>query len=151
MHIDVDPTEIGKIVPAHVPIVGDAKLALAALVARLRASSTPTRRGSPSGGAGSAAGRRAPAARARAAEDGCVAPESALDALAAVLGDAIVTTDVGQHQMWAAGRLRFDAPRRWITSGGLGTMGFGLPAALGAQAARARTRPSSASPARARS
>ena len=52
-----------------------------------------------------------------------------------MLGDAIVTTDVGQHQMWAAGRLRFDAPRRWITSGGLGTMGFGLPAALGAQAA----------------
>ncbi len=52
-----------------------------------------------------------------------------------MLGDAIVTTDVGQHQMWAAGRLRFDSPRRWITSGGLGTMGFGLPAALGAQAA----------------
>ena len=61
--------------------------------------------------------------------------ESALDALDAVLGDAIVTTDVGQHQMWAAGRLRFETPRRWITSGGLGTMGFGLPAALGAQAA----------------
>ena len=46
-----------------------------------------------------------------------------------------MTTDVGQHQMWAANRLRFDRPRRWITSGGLGTMGFGLPAALGAQAA----------------
>jgi acetolactate synthase-1/2/3 large subunit len=64
-----------------------------------------------------------------------VAPEAALDALADRLGDAIVTTDVGQHQMWAAGRLRFEAPRRWLTSGGLGTMGFGLPAALGAQAA----------------
>ena len=47
-----------------------------------------------------------------------------------------MTTDVGQHQMWAANRLRFDHPRRWITSGGLGTMGFGLPAALGAQVAR---------------
>ena len=46
-----------------------------------------------------------------------------------------MTTDVGQHQMWAANRLRFDLPRRWLTSGGLGTMGFGLPAALGAQAA----------------
>ena len=55
--------------------------------------------------------------------------------LARMLGDAIVTTDVGQHQMWAANRLGFEAPRRWITSGGLGTMGFGLPAALGAQAA----------------
>jgi acetolactate synthase-1/2/3 large subunit len=52
-----------------------------------------------------------------------------------VKGDAIVTTDVGQHQMWAANRLRFDRPRRWITSGGLGTMGFGLPAAIGAQVA----------------
>jgi len=50
-------------------------------------------------------------------------------------GEAIVTTDVGQHQMWAANRLRFDRPRRWITSGGLGTMGFGLPAAIGAQIA----------------
>ena len=78
---------------------------------------------------------RAPAARRREASDGCVAPETALDALAGQLGDAIVTTDVGQHQMWAAGRLRFEAPRRWLTSGGLGTMGFGLPAALGAQAA----------------
>ncbi len=61
--------------------------------------------------------------------------EAALDALDAVKGDAIVTTDVGQHQMWAANRLRFQDPRRWITSGGLGTMGFGLPAALGAKAA----------------
>ena len=64
------------------------------------------------------------------------AAEAALDALDAVKGDAIVTTDVGQHQMWAANRLRFDRPRRWITSGGLGTMGFGLPAAIGAQVAR---------------
>ena len=116
------------------PVVGDAKLALAALVDAYRKLDAD-------------AGRldewwqrirgwqAAHPLRAPEPADGCVAPETALDALADVLGDAIVTTDVGQHQMWAAGRLRFEAPRRWITSGGLGTMGFGLPAALGAQAA----------------
>jgi acetolactate synthase-1/2/3 large subunit len=68
---------------------------------------------------------------------GAIHPAHALDALQrATGGDAIVTTDVGNHQMWAAKRLRFDAPRRWLTSGGLGTMGYGLPAAIGAQVAR---------------
>ena len=67
---------------------------------------------------------------------GAIGVAQALDALQAETGgEAIVTTDVGNHQMWAAKRLRFDAPRRWITSGGLGTMGFGLPAAIGARAA----------------
>jgi acetolactate synthase-1/2/3 large subunit len=129
VHIDIDPAEIGKNVPAHVPIVGDAKLALAALCREFEAMPTLPL---------DAWWRRIDGWRAqRPAREpsGCADPEAALDALGAVLGDAIVTTDVGQHQMWAAGRLRFDAPRRWITSGGLGTMGFGLPAALGAQAA----------------
>jgi acetolactate synthase-1/2/3 large subunit len=124
VHIDIDATEIGKNVAAHVPIVGDAKLALAALCrefAKLEAPPLDEWWSRIRGWQG-------------AAREPCDA-EAALDALDAVLGDAIVTTDVGQHQMWAAGRLRFDAPRRWITSGGLGTMGFGLPAALGAQAA----------------
>ena len=63
----------------------------------------------------------------------CGLEDGGLDALqAATRGQAIVTTDVGQHQMWAANRLRFDLPRRWLTSGGLGTMGFGFPAAIGA-------------------
>jgi acetolactate synthase-1/2/3 large subunit len=135
VHIDIDPSEIGKIVAAHIPVVGDAQLALSALCdvyGKLQAD--PTRlaewwhriRGWQA---------QHPLRRPEPAAHGCVAPEFALDSLADVLGDAIVTTDVGQHQMWAAGRLRFEAPRRWITSGGLGTMGFGLPAALGAQAA----------------
>jgi acetolactate synthase I/II/III large subunit len=135
VHVDIDATEIGKNVPVHIPIVGDARLALEALTRAY-------------GKLGAESGRLAAwwsrirgwqadhPARAPEPADGCVAPETALDALAEQLGDAIVTTDVGQHQMWAAGRLRFEAPRRWITSGGLGTMGFGLPAALGAQAAR---------------
>jgi acetolactate synthase-1/2/3 large subunit len=135
VHIDIDATEIGKNVPVHIPIVGDAKLALEALLAQLEKLRPDYGRlaewwGRIDGW------RAAHPARAPEPLDGCVAPETALDALAAQLGDAIVTTDVGQHQMWAANRLAFDAPRRWITSGGLGTMGFGLPAALGAQAAR---------------
>jgi acetolactate synthase-1/2/3 large subunit len=130
VHIDVDPAEIDKNVGAHIPIVGDARLTLAALadavthaparagwwerIARWRDAHPP---GEPVNG-------------------DAISPEWALDALQDALGGgAIVTTDVGQHQMWAANRLRFDRPRRWITSGGLGTMGFGLPAALGAQAA----------------
>jgi acetolactate synthase-1/2/3 large subunit len=135
IHVDVDPAEIGKNVAAHIPIVADARHALAAIAADLAGlGADPARldawweriRG------WQAAHRDAPGGA-----DGPIDPEAALDALqAATGGDAIVTTDVGQHQMWAANRLRFDAPRRWITSGGLGTMGFGLPAALGAQVAR---------------
>jgi acetolactate synthase I/II/III large subunit len=135
VHVDIDATEIGKNVVAHIPIVGDAGLALAALLGayeRLDAD-----RGRLAGWWARIRGwQAAHPPRAPEPADGCVAPEAALDALAARLGDAIVTTDVGQHQMWAAGRLRFERPRRWLTSGGLGTMGFGLPAALGAQAAR---------------
>jgi acetolactate synthase-1/2/3 large subunit len=124
VHIDVDPAEVDKNVAAHVPIVGCARRALAAIAGAYegdRARLDPwweridSWRGDPSPRTGA---------------------EAALDALDAVMGDAIVTTDVGQHQMWAANRLRFEQPRRWITSGGLGTMGFGLPAAIGAQVAR---------------
>jgi acetolactate synthase-1/2/3 large subunit len=133
VHIDVDPAEIGKNVAAHIPIAGDARRALAAIAADL-GPVDPGRLGPWwERIRGWQAAHPAPAAD---GEPGAVDPEATLDALqAATGGEAIVTTDVGQHQMWAANRLRFDAPRRWITSGGLGTMGFGLPAALGAQAA----------------
>ena len=66
-------------------------------------------------------------------------------------GDAILTSDVGQHQMWAAQYFHFDKPRRWINSGGLGTMGFGLPAAMGAQVGCPTCPDRAASPATARS
>jgi acetolactate synthase-1/2/3 large subunit len=135
VHIDVDAAEIGKNVAAHVPVVGDARQALARLHAELAALAPDPERLAP-WWRRIAAWRAAHPPRAAAHPDGMVDAEAALDALqAATGGDAIVTTDVGQHQMWAANRLRFDLPRRWLTSGGLGTMGFGLPAALGAQVA----------------
>jgi acetolactate synthase-1/2/3 large subunit len=133
IHIDIDPAEIGKIVAVDIPIVGDAKLALSALTrAYERLGADPGRMG---GWWSRIRGWQADQPAAGEPEDGCADPEATLDALCGALGDAIVTTDVGQHQMWAANRLLFDAPRKWITSGGLGTMGFGLPSALGAAAA----------------
>ena len=136
VHIDVDATEIGKNVEAHVPVVGDAKQALVGLIDTLdQLKPDPVRLiewWARIGAWRDAHPERRPAAHV----DGTIDPEAALDALDAALGgEAIVTTDVGQHQMWAANRLRFERPRRWLTSGGLGTMGFGLPAALGAQTA----------------
>jgi acetolactate synthase-1/2/3 large subunit len=135
IHVDVDPAEIGKLVRADVALLGDARASLRALAEGLGALA-------PDAGRLGAwwrvldAWRGAEAAPA-VPDGGRIGPAQALDALQRVtVGEAIVTTDVGNHQMWAAKRLRFDAPRRWITSGGLGTMGFGLPAAIGAQVAR---------------
>jgi acetolactate synthase-1/2/3 large subunit len=136
VHIDIDPSEIDKNVAAHIPIVGCARRALAGIAAAYGTIMS----GSDAVPGGDDRGRLEPWLDRIDGWRGDPSPrtgaEAALDALDAVKGDAIVTTDVGQHQMWAANRLRFDRPRRWITSGGLGTMGFGLPAAIGAQVAR---------------
>jgi acetolactate synthase-1/2/3 large subunit len=136
VHVDVDAAEIGKNRAVHVPVVGDARRALAGIADEL-AALAPDRRRLREWWARIDAWRAAHPPRAAEHGDAVIDPEAALDALqAATRGEAIVTTDVGQHQMWAANRLRFDRPRNWLTSGGLGTMGFGLPAALGAQVAR---------------
>jgi acetolactate synthase-1/2/3 large subunit len=130
VHIDIDPAEISKNVAAHIPIVGDAKGILARLSAeRVLAAADPDRL--------DAWWRQLDEWRLRhplAYEDSDeIKPQRLIEALyAATGGDAIVTTDVGQHQMWAAQHFHFARPRRFITSGGLGTMGFGLPAAMGA-------------------
>jgi len=136
IHIDVDPAEISKNVPAHIPIVGDAKNILPKLTAEYRAlDSDPTRlegwwqrikgwqEKHPLGYEDSS--------------DGEIKPQYMVQAMyEATNGQAIVTSDVGQHQMWAAQWYGFTQPRQWINSGGLGTMGFGLPSALGAKVAR---------------
>ena len=133
IHIDVDPAEISKNVPAHIPIVGDAKNVLARLVTRVPRARAPIAAAWRTGGSGSRAGATQYPLSYEDSTDTEIRPQRAIQAVyEATGGDAIVTSDVGQHQMWAAQYYDFPEPRRWINSGGLGTMGFGLPAAMGA-------------------
>jgi acetolactate synthase I/II/III large subunit len=135
IHIDVDPAEISKNVPAHIPIVGDAKRVLERLVREFRAlEADPARM--------TAWWEQLRSWQAQypltvePAADGSIKPQRLVQALYEVTGgDAIVATDIGQHQMWAAQHFHFKRPRTWLQSGGLGTMGFGLPAAMGAKVA----------------
>ncbi len=138
IHVDIDPAEIGKNRAPDVPIVGDVKRVLAKLNKMIAA---------PTAGSPVSTARQEWRERVRAwnrehpltpeISDSEIKPQHVIreiDRLSA--GQAIVTTDVGQHQMWAAQLLRFNEPRLLITSGGLGSMGFGLPSAIGAQFAR---------------
>jgi acetolactate synthase-1/2/3 large subunit len=135
IHIDVDPAEISKNVPAHIPIVGDVKKVLPKLTREYRALETDATR---------LDGwwerirmwREKHPLRYDDSQDSEIKPQYMIEALyEATSGDAIITSDVGQHQMWAAQYYHFAKPRRWLNSGGLGTMGVGLPFALGAQVA----------------
>lgn len=136
VHIDIDPASISKTVKVHVPIVGSVSNVLREINGMLEGTN------------------RRPDAQALAEwwerihqwksidclaydrSDTLIKPQAVLQGLYEVTGgDAYVTSDVGQHQMWAAQFYPFDKPRRWINSGGLGTMGFGMPAALGVQLA----------------
>ncbi|HEY5197517.1 MAG TPA: biosynthetic-type acetolactate synthase large subunit [Solirubrobacteraceae bacterium] len=133
IHIDVDPAEISKNVPAHIPIVGDARNILARLVVEYRALETDASRLEEWWTRIAGWQERHPL-RYDDSTDAEIKPQFMIQALyEATGGDAIITSDVGQHQMWTAQYYNFEKPRRWINSGGLGTMGFGLPAAMGAQ------------------
>jgi acetolactate synthase-1/2/3 large subunit len=139
IHVDVDPSEIGKNRAVDLPIVGDLKRVAEKLLKFVA-------EGQNAPGAEVLDGRRAWWTRVRgwkeehplvpAMGDTVIMPQQVIAAIDHISGgNAIVSSDVGQHQMWLAQFMRFNAPRLWLNSGGLGSMGFGLPAAIGAQMA----------------
>ena len=136
VHIDIDPASISKTVKVHVPIVGSVANVLGEINDMLEGSNLR-----PDGCALAQWWDRIRRWKsidclAYIHSNELIKPQSVLQSLYEVTGgDAYVTSDVGQHQMWAAQFYPFDKPRRWINSGGLGTMGFGMPAALGVQLA----------------
>jgi acetolactate synthase-1/2/3 large subunit len=136
IHIDIDPSSISKRVKVDVPIVGDVDQVLDDLLTQLRqAKEQPDAKALKAWWAQIELWRGKQCLRYDRAS-AIIKPQFVVEKLWEVTGgDAYVTSDVGQHQMWAAQFYRFDKPRRWINSGGLGTMGFGLPAAMGVQMA----------------
>ena len=141
IHADVDPAEIGKNRHADVPIVGDARSVVVELTAAVRHDVG-------SHGPRDLAAWHAEVARWRRdyplaydqAGDGPLKPQYVVERFREATRDAIVVTGVGQHQMWASQLLSVEKPYSWVTSGGLGTMGFAVPAALGAKVGRPRER-----------
>ncbi len=135
IHIDIDPAEISKNVPAHIPIVGDAKNIIARLVEEYEKLDTDPARLTEWWERIDRWRTQHPL-RYDDSTDDEIKPQRLIEAVYEVAPDAILCSDVGQHQMWQAQYFHFARPRTWINSGGLGTMGFGLPAAMGAALAR---------------
>ncbi len=125
VHIDIDPAEIGKNIGCAIPIVGDVKLVLEMLLERCSGTHHPEWLERISGWRKDYPLQYEPKG---------LKPQKVIEEISNITkGEAIICTEVGQHQMWAAHYYQFTRPRSFITSGGLGTMGFGFPAAIGAQ------------------
>ncbi|MFL6695427.1 MAG: thiamine pyrophosphate-dependent enzyme, partial [Ramlibacter sp.] len=139
VHIDIDPSSISKRVKVDIPIVGDVKEVLGELISMLRESGARP-------DAGALAGwwkaiedwRSKDCLRYDRGNGDVIKPQSVIETLYKLTRgvDTYITSDVGQHQMWAAQYFKFDEPRRWINSGGLGTMGVGIPYAMGIKLAK---------------
>jgi acetolactate synthase I/II/III large subunit len=136
IHIDIDPSSIGKNVQVDVPIVGDVQACLVRLLEELRAIPKDWRDAHREWLTQIAEWQQKYPLQYAQEPDGELLPQFVCEQIyAATKGDAIITTEVGQHQMWAAQYYHCTRPRQFITSGGLGTMGYGFPAAIGAQLA----------------
>ncbi len=135
IHVDVDPTSIRKNVRVDIPIVGDVKHVMVELNKELHHSKEPWDQIRKSWSKQIEAWREERPMSYEYADD-VIKPQFVVEQLYEVTrGDAIIVTDVGQHQMWAAQYFKYDKPRDWLSSGGLGTMGYGFPAAIGAKVA----------------
>ena len=132
IHIDVDPSSISKNIKAHIPIIGDVKAAINGLTKKIvEKKLTPNNIDEWWNNINE--WRKKDSFRYKQGSE-IIKPQYVIDRLYEITkGDAFITSDVGQHQMWAAQLYKFKKPKRWINSGGLGTMGFGLPSAMGTQ------------------
>ena len=133
IHVDIDPANIGKIVDVDYPIVGDIRIVVEKMLEEIKDKVNPERYS-----VWRDLLKRYDEVHPLGYEDSneVIKPQWVIERIGQLLGEkATVTSDVGQHQMWAAQFYPFDRPRQWVNSGGLGTMGFGLPAALGAKMA----------------
>ncbi len=136
IHIDIDPASISKTITADIPIVGGVKQVLTEMLKILVNADQPIDKSATEDWWSKIRSWQKQNSYAYEKKDGVIQPQTVIEELYRVTGgEAYVTSDVGQHQMFAAQFYHFDEPRRWINSGGLGTMGFGLPAAFGVKIA----------------